>query len=173
MKKVVPLILFTIISFSLIAQKSNNEIMKLFNSNYINNDYDRAIEVIKFNEDTILIAGYFEDTSAKTSNIHNIVYKTINGGKDWRAIKFNGDACIYTTTYLQNGQIWMGGSDKYIHYSKDYGDTWERLDKPLKPVTRILSIYMKNDTVGIVGGHSNGLAITYDNWNTTTQIPTP
>ena len=173
MKKVVPLILFTIISFSLIAQKSNNEIINLFNYNYINNDYDRAIEVIKFNEDTILIAGYFEDTSAKTSNIHNIVYKTINGGKDWRAIKFNGAAWIYTTTHLQNGQIWMGGSDEYIHYSKDYGDTWERLDKPLKPITRILSIYMKNDTVGIVGGRSNGLAITYDNWNTTTQIPTP
>lgn len=171
MIKKLSILLVSIIPLCLIAQKSDIEIIQSLESYYKINA--NAEEVIKFNDDTIIIAGYFEDITANTSNIHNIVYKTCNGGKDWKPIKFNGDARIYTSTYFDDGKIWMGGSDEFIHYSKDYGETWERLNKPFKPKTRVLSIYMKDDKIGIAGGHSDGLAITYDNWETTTQIPTP
>ena len=171
MIKKLSILLVSIIPLCLIAQKSDKEIIQSLESYYRINA--NAEEVIKFNDDTIIIAGYFEDITANTSNTHNIVYKTCNGGKDWRPIKFDGDARIYTSTHFEDGHIWMGGSDEYIHYSKDYGETWERLNKPFIPNTRILSMFKKNDTSGDVGGHKNGLAITYDNWKTTTQIPTP
>lgn len=170
MKKFISILLISFISLSIIAQKSNYEIIQSLKSYYHSSDINFGNVVIKFNEDTILIADNHTKTILKDDNI---VYKTSNGGKDWKAIKFNGDSWIYTATHFEDGHIWMGGSDEYIHYSKDYGETWERLNKPFIPNTRILSIFMKNDTIGIVGGHSNGLAITYDNWKTTTQIPTP
>ncbi|MEA4967208.1 MAG: hypothetical protein VB048_03710, partial [Bacteroidaceae bacterium] len=105
MKKYISILLISFIPLSIIAQKSNDEIIQSLKSYYNSSEIDFEEEVIKFNEDTILIVGYFIDIDAKTSNIHNIVYKTSNGGKDWKAIKFNGDSWIYTSTHFEDGHI--------------------------------------------------------------------
>lgn len=161
---------------NLFAQKSDDEIINLLKSNFQLTQYDKPSNIIKFNEDTILVAGYLEDL---TSNIPryqqktNIVYKTVDGGKNWTVVNFDGNAWIYTSAHLPNGKIWLGGSDNFIHYSEDFGEKWIRKKEPFFPINRVFSIYMVNDTFGIAGGLSNGLAITYDNWETTTQLQTP
>lgn len=176
MKKVFVTLFLIAISVSSFSQRSYNEIINALRTNIKLALHDDPEEIIRFNKDTILVAGYLEELHSENANKtyrHNIVYKTCNSGKDWKTIKFMGDAWIYTSTHLNDGKVWMGGSDEYIHYSEDYGETWKRINKPFIPNDRISSIYMKDGQVGIAGGLSNGLAVTYDNWETTIQIPTP
>jgi len=134
--------------------------------------YDYLDNIMSFNNDTILISGYLADNSTSTE-IKNIVYQTFDGGKTWKIKHFKGDAWIYDTHFEQDGKVWMGGSDEYIHYSTDYGTTWVKKPKPFKPVNRVLTIYMLDSLNGIAGGLNNGLATTNDNWTTTKQIPSP
>ncbi|MDP2176014.1 MAG: hypothetical protein Q8K70_08905 [Bacteroidota bacterium] len=134
--------------------------------------YDHANIIMRFNRDTILIAGYLSDFTVGNSP-KNVVYRTMNGGTTWELIKFKGDAWIYNTHFQNDGKVWMGGSDEYVHFSNDYGTTWIVKPKPFKPINRVLSIYMIDSLNGIAGGLNNGLAITNDNWKTTRQIPSP
>jgi hypothetical protein len=53
----------------------------------------------------------------------------------------------------------MGGSDNIIHYSDDFGETWESRIEPFNPSDRVLLIFMVDSLFGVAGGLSNGLAI--------------
>lgn len=152
--------------------KTDEKLIASLKNQFVFTEYDRAKIVMRFNRDTILIVGYFSQSDVFGSP-KNAVYRTINGGRIWNKFKFNGDASIYCSHYEKDGKIWMGGSDEFIHFSNDYGATWIKLAKPFKPNDRVLSIYMNDSINGIAGGLSNGLAITYDNWKTTIQIPSP
>ncbi|MEL6562138.1 MAG: hypothetical protein AAFQ94_28390, partial [Bacteroidota bacterium] len=102
-------------------------------------EYDRPTERIEFNKGTIIIAGFLADLSLSEPRYEqkkNVIYKTTNGGEKWIKIKFKGDAWIYDTYHKNDGKIWMGGSDNVIHYSDDFGETWERKIKPFEPVKR-------------------------------------
>ena len=168
----IALIILTLIHTSeLFAQVSEDSILNSLKYQYELTEYDKASERIVFNKDTILIAGYLGNPSDPSNK--NVVYKTTNGGEKWKVIEFNGDAWIYDTYHKKDGKIWMGGSDNVIHYSDDFGETWERKIKPFKPVNRVLSVFMLDSLYGISGGLSNGLAITRDNWNTSVQIESP
>lgn len=176
MKKLIALLLLTIFSNQLKAQNSEDSILNSLKQRFKLTEYDKPDIQIKFNNDTILIAGYLEDLSNSKPRFekkNNVIYKTSNGGLNWKQIKFDGDAWIYDTFHKNDGKIWMGGSDNYIHYSSDFGETWSKKPKPFNPVNRVLSIFMVDSLNGIAGGLSNGLAITKDNWNTSKQIETP
>ncbi|MGZ2372068.1 WD40/YVTN/BNR-like repeat-containing protein [Ancylomarina sp. YFZ004] len=148
-----------------------DSLINLVKNRFPLSEYDKLEHFMFFNSDTIVVAGYISKEVHNSPK--NIIYKTTNRGFTWKQIKFSGDAWIYDTDYKKNGKIWMGGSDEFIHYSDNYGESWEKFRKPFKPVNRVLSIYMVDSLFGIAGGLDNGLAITTDNWLTTTQIPTP
>lgn len=169
--RIVLIILTLILTSELFAQNPEDSILNSLKYQYELTEYDKASEWIVFNKDTVLIAGYLGNPS--NSSNKNVVYKTTDGGKKWKVIEFSGDAWIYDTYHQKDGKIWMGGSDNVIHYSDDLGETWERKIKPFDPVNRVLSLFMVDSLYGIAGGLSNGLAITYDNWNTSIQIESP
>ena len=176
MKKLIVILLITILSNQLKAQNSEDSIITSLNQSYKLSEYDNPSIQIRFNNDTIIVAGYLEDLSnskPRHEKKTNVIYKTLNGGLNWKQIKFNGDAWIYDAYHKKDGKIWMGGSDNYIHYSNDFGETWSKKPKPFNPVNRVLSIFMVDSLNGIAGGLSNGLAITKDNWKTTQQIESP
>lgn len=169
--RTVVIILTVLLSTSIFAQNSEDSVLNTLEQQFNLTDNDHTSIRIEFNPDTILIAGYLGNP--KISSKKNIIYKTTDGGKKWRAVEFNGNAWIYGTYHKQDGKIWMGGSDNVIHYSNDFGETWKRKIKPFNPVNRVLSIYMVDSLYGVAGGLSNGLAITNDNWSSSTQIETP
>ncbi|MDC8003956.1 hypothetical protein POV27_07820 [Aureisphaera galaxeae] len=138
-------------------------------------EHDQPSELIIFNNDTLILAGYLDDLKLHPSYDYpnNVIYKTEDGGENWKKIKFDGDAWIYDAFYFENGLIWMGGSDHYVHFSDDYGETWTKKPIPITPTERVHSLYMKDSISGIAGGLSGGLAITENNWKTTEQIETP
>ncbi|WP_162523977.1 MULTISPECIES: hypothetical protein [unclassified Flavobacterium] len=165
-------IIFSIfINTVIFAQNAEESLLNSLKKEFNLTEYDRTSEIIEFNKDTIIVAGYLGNSTISSKK--NIIYKTINGGEKWKAIEFSGDAWIYNFFHKNDGKIWMGGSDNYIHYSNDFGETWSKKPKPFNPVNRVLSIFMVDSLNGIAGGLSNGLAITKDNWNTTKQIETP
>ena len=172
----VSIILILFISTGLFAQNPADSLLNSLKRQFNLTEHDQPTERIQFNKDTILIAGYLADLSISTPRYDqkkNVIYKTTDGGKNWKVVKFNGDGWIYTNYHKQNGKIWMGGSDNVIHFSDDFGETWNRKIKPFEPVNRVLSLFMVDSLYGIAGGLSNGLAITYDNWNSSAQIESP
>jgi len=176
MKKLIALILITLLSNQLKAQNSEDSILTSLNQSFKLTKYDKPSIQIKFNNDTIVVVGYLEDLSIPKPRYQkktNVIYKTSNGGLNWKQIKFDGDAWIYDAFHKNDGKIWMGGSDNYIYYSNDFGETWSKKLKPFNPINRVLSIFMVDSLNGIAGGLSNGLAITKDNWNSSIQIKTP
>jgi hypothetical protein len=170
--KIIFTILIIFCASNAFAQTPNDTMIKSLKNQFNLTEYDSPKEVIQFNKDTILIAGYLSETSEIGAK-KNVVFKTTNGGKKWRVIKFNGDAYIYDTHLQDDGKIWMGGSDEVVHYSNDYGETWTTKPKPLKPIVRVLSIFMTDSLNGVAGGLQNGLALTEDNWQSALQIPSP
>ena len=75
MKYLILLILFPIALFS---QSDDNIVVRL-RQNVNLTEYDRPDEIIKFNKDTILIAGYLEDLSdpeVRYKKQTNVIYKT-------------------------------------------------------------------------------------------------
>ena len=178
MKKIVLINILSLVLFNLSAQSNldnlftqQDSIIASLKKSYSLSEYDKPSIIMKFNKDTIIIAGYLSKEVHDSRK--NIIYKTINGGVNWRQIVFSGDAWIYDSYYDINGNIWIGGSDNYIHYSDNFGETWTKLIKPFNPVNRVLSIYMIDSKNGISGGLHNGLALTNDNWETSIQIQTP
>jgi len=176
MKKIILITLITILSNQLVGQNSEDGVLESLKRSFKLTKYDRPSIQVKFNKDTIIIAGYLEDltnSSPRYQKKQNIIYKTTNGGLNWKQIKFDGDAWIYDTCHKKDGKIWMGGSDNYLHFSKDFGETWSKKPKPFNPINRVSSIFMVDSLYGIAGGLSNGLAITNDNWSTSNQVKTP
>lgn len=172
----ITLLIISIISLGISAQNPEDFTINSLKHKFNLSEFDIPTEIIEFNKDTILVVGYFADLlnpESRNEQKKNVVYKTTDGGKNWRIIKFNGDAWIYDAYYKKDGKVWMGGSDSYIHYSNDFGDNWHRKIKPFLPVNRVLSIFMVDSIFGIAGGLSNGLATTTDNWSSSRQIQTP
>lgn len=169
--KITSIILTLFITTGLFAQNPEDSLLKSLKQQFGLSKHDRLSERILFNQDTIVFAGYLGNPSS--SSLKNVVYKTSNGGKNWRVIEFDGNAWIYDSYHDQDGRIWMGGSDHFIHYSKDFGETWTRKIVPFDPVDRIMSIFMVDPNYGVAGGLSNGLAITHDNWKSSIQIDSP
>jgi hypothetical protein len=153
-------------------ERTEDMIIGSIKSVYKLSDFDKIDNIIQFNKDTLLAAGYLSDEMSSFSP-KNLVFQSFDGGKHWTKHYFKGDAWIYNTHFEKDGKVWMGGSDEYIHYSTDFGSTWSVLPKPLTPANRVLSIYMADSLKGIAGGLENGLAFTLDNWKTTVQLPTP
>lgn len=149
--------------------EADNILLKNLISKFPISEHDHFDNIMRFNKDTILISGYLSDKMG----FNDIVYQTFDGGKNWRKNRFQGDGWMYDAHFLNDGKIWMGGSDEYVHFSTDYGTTWSRMPNPFKVRNRVLSIYMSDSLNGIAGGLDNGLAVTNDNWKTTTQIPSP
>lgn len=154
------------------SQSINDRMEKSLRSKFTISSFDHIDHIMQFNKDTFLISGYLSDISDSLQPT-NIVFQTFDRGKTWKKIRFKGDAWIYDTYFQNDGKVWMGGSDEYVHYSTDYGTTWTIKPKPFNPINRVLSIYMIDSLCGIAGGLDNGLAITFDNWQTTRQIPSP
>ncbi|WP_299095264.1 sialidase family protein [uncultured Winogradskyella sp.] len=176
MKKLIALILLSTIPNLLKAQISEDSIVTSLKKSFALTKFDRPTEIIKFNNDTILVAGFLTDLSNKKPRYEkkkNVLYKTSDGGKSWNLITFSGDAWIHCSYQKEDGKIWMSGSDNHIHYSDDYGENWSKKMNPFKPVNWVSSIHMIDSLNGISGGLSNGLATTDDNWKTTKQIESP
>lgn len=168
--KIIFLILTFLVSFSnLSAQSDNDKIRSSLKSTFKLTEHDFPDHIMHFNKDTILVSGYLTGDNAYT----NAVFQTFDGGKTWEKNYFKGDAWIYDTHFQNDGKVWMGGSDEYVHYSDDFGTTWTRKPRPLVPANRVHAIFMSDSLNGIAGGLHNGLALTNDNWHTTRQIPTP
>lgn len=168
---IISFIFLVIVCYSQTPSRGDSIIASL-KLKYKLSEYDHLDNIMRFNKDTILIAGYLGDNST-SAKIKNIVYQTFDGGKTWKIKHFKGDAWIYDAHFENDGKVWMGGSDEYIHYSADYGTNWGKKPKPFNPVNRVLSIYMLDSLNGIAGSLDNGLATTNDNWITTKQIPSP
>ena len=174
--RIIVIIFFLLFGLDIYAQFSEDSILISLKLQFNLSKFDRPEEFVVFNKDTIIVAGYLEDLSDPTPRYDqkmNTIYKTTDGGRNWKVVRFNGDAWIYDTYHKSNGKIWMGGSDNYMHYSPDFGETWQRKNKPFKPENRVLSIFMVDSLYGIAGGLFYGLAITYDNWKSTIQLETP
>ena len=133
MKTIIQIAFLLIFEVNLFAQKSDEEIINLLKSKFQLTKFDSPSKIIKFNEDTILVAGFLEDLTSEIPRYEqqlNVVYKTIDGGKNWKVVNFDGNAWIYTSTHFPDGKIWIGGSDNFIHYSADFGEKWTRKKEP-------------------------------------------
>ncbi len=149
------------------------------------NDYWKRIDVIEkgrqdilsgllldnasfFNTDTGFVSGFINNGKGK----YNIIYHTVNQGRNWKAIDFGQDGWVDIATNLDNGEAWLSVSGSGIAYTKDYGFTWRHYSIPEKK-QRFTSIYFNTKKQGIIGSLWNMLAITSDNCESWTLLPTP
>ena len=173
MKKILFLFILYLASTSY-SQKEltlNDSLLSSLNQQFELTKSDNANFTIKFNKDTIIILGYLSNPI--NPDRKNVIYKTSNAGKKWKVIEFIGDEYIYDYYHTKNGEVWIGGSGSFIHYSNDFGDTWTRKIQPFNSNERVSSIFMVDSLYGFTGGLSSGLALTYDNWNSSIQIKAP
>ena len=87
MKKLIVILLITILSNQLKAQNSEDSIITSLNQSYKLSEYDNPSIQIRFNNDTIIVAGYLEDLSnskPRHEKKTNVIYKTLNGGLNWK-----------------------------------------------------------------------------------------
>lgn len=122
-----------------------------------------------FNKDTAILSGSIGNNETRDLNG---IYRTVNGGRNWTLIDFQGDDRIFEVCVFENGNAWMGGSSGSIYFSKDFGETWTKLSSPFEEHTRIRSIFMVDENIGFAGAF-NTIYKTSDNWKTWTTIETP
>lgn len=120
-----------------------------------------------FNADTAFVSGFISN-----KNKYNIIYHTVNGGKNWKPIDFGMDGWVDDAAFLDNGEAWLSVSGSGIAYTKDYGFSWSSLSIPY-PKERFAKIYFNNKREGIIGSLWNVMAYTTDNCKNWTNIPTP
>ena len=80
MKKLIVIILLTTIPNLLKAQISEDSIVTSLKKSFELTKFDRPTEIIKFNNDTILVAGFLTDLSNKKPRYEkkkNVLYKTL------------------------------------------------------------------------------------------------
>lgn len=123
-----------------------------------------------FNNEIGIITGYISD---KSSNKHDKIFRTVNGGKNWNMLSFGGDEWIYDVFVSSHGHAWMGGSGGNLYYSGDFGKTWTNKTPPFNNSTRTSSIFMQDSGFGVVGALHNGIKITQDHGKTWDAIETP
>lgn len=137
-------------------------------SDYLNPELQR---VSFFNKDTAFLTGYISISKNETKK--NGLYLTNDGCKSWKIIDFHGDSWIYSAFVGKNGNAWIGGSSGEIHYSRDFGQHWLKLNSPYNSSSRMNSIFMLDSIQGISGALENYIYLTMDNWKTFKKIATP
>jgi hypothetical protein len=123
---------------------------------------------IFFNADTGFVSGFINNGKGK----YNIIYHTVDHGANWKAVDFGQDGWVDNATSLDNGEAWLSVAGSGIAYTKDYGLTWKFYAIPEKK-QRFTSIYINTERHGIIGSLWNMLAITTNNCETWTLLPTP
>lgn len=131
-----------------------------------NNNFDR----INFlSDDILLVSGWIG------KGLKDIVYRSVDGGKNWKTLKFGESSWIDAFYTDSKGNVWMSGSSQLIYYSSDYGKTWKEYDKVEKEGNlRFNTIHFsKDNSVGLFGSFWNVIYETKDNCQTWTKLPTP
>lgn len=133
----------------------------------LHNTFER---VLFFNDTIGFISGYIYGKDDNT----DIVYRTTNGGKKWKAVPFGKEAWIDAACANENGKAWMAGNSQLIYYSDDFGKTWRYKNRPEDTTNqRILTIYFLNDYEGIAGTGWNRIYYTKDNCESWQIVETP
>ncbi|MEP7109246.1 MAG: hypothetical protein ABI760_14730 [Ferruginibacter sp.] len=120
-----------------------------------------------FNSDTGFVSGFINN-----GDKYNIIYHTINGGKSYKAIDFNQSGWVDDAINFDNGEAWLSVSGSGIAYSNDFGYSWKQLNIPERR-QRFASIFFNPKHEGIIGSLWNMIAVTNDNCDSWTIIPTP
>lgn len=154
------------------SQNDRNTLEENYSNSRISNGHSRNLHLV--NDSIGIVYGYLSDTiNSRIKAIKNVYFITYDYGKNWKMKKFPGSAHIYTVYSLDNGHIWMGGSDNILYHSDNYGDSFTAIGEPLDDKNRILSIYMKDAYHGIIGGLNGDLKLTQNNWSSCMDIETP
>jgi hypothetical protein len=114
-----------------------------------------------FNKDTGFVSGFISGKDGK----YNLIYRTIDGGKSWKAIDFGQEGWVDDATNLSNGEAWLSVAGSGIAYTTDYGLTWQKFNNP-EIKQRFSSIFFNNKRQGLVGSLWNLIAYTSDNCKT-------
>lgn len=124
-----------------------------------------------FNKDTAILSGAISKSTKYSMN--NGIYITFDGGKNWELQGFGGDSRIYCSTTDENGNAWLGGLNKKLYYTKNFGKSWISKKLPFKTSDRTYCIYMKDSKHGILSSESNEILVTYNNWSSAKIVETP
>lgn len=164
--------LIIIITTQLWSQNGSNTLKENYSNSKLSDGHSRNLHLV--NDSIGIVYGYLSDTiNSRVNAIKNVYFITYDYGENWKMKKFPGSAYIYTVYSLENGHIWMGGSDNILYHSDNYGDSFAAIGEPLDDQNRILSIYMKDAYNGIIGGLSGDLKMTQNNWKSFMDIETP
>lgn len=124
-----------------------------------------------FNNDTAILTGYI--SLNKKESRKNGYYLTKDAGKTWKLLDYGGDSWVYTIHTDKNGNAWMGGLQKELYYSNNFGQSWTTFKLPYKSSDRTYGINMSNSKSGIASSDHNEIITTEDNWKTVSNIKTP
>jgi photosystem II stability/assembly factor-like uncharacterized protein len=100
------------------------------------------------------------------------VLRTVDGGARWDTVSTGENGWIYDAFADARGRIWMGGSGEALLVSADSGRTWQKR-QGLFDHSRLRSIWIADDGVGVAAALGNALRLTRDGGRTWTAIPTP
>ncbi|HEX8546511.1 MAG TPA: hypothetical protein VF691_06075, partial [Cytophagaceae bacterium] len=114
-----------------------------------------------FNKDTAILTGYI--SLSKDSSRKNGYYLTKDGGKTWKLLDYGGDSWIYAIHSDKSGNAWMGGLQKELYYSNNYGQSWRTIKLNYKSSDRTYGINMSNSKSGIASSDHNEIITTEDN----------
>jgi hypothetical protein len=120
-----------------------------------------------FNKDTGFVSGFISNNGK-----YNIIYHTVNGGKNWKTVNFGQDGWVDHAVNLNNGEAWLSVAGSGIAYTNDYGLSWKKFTNP-EVRQRFHTIYFNTARHGIIGSLWNLLAYTEDNCKNWKFLPTP
>ena len=113
---------------------------------------------------------YYDKRFTKT-NRNGMIYASSDAGLHWQRTNAIQWEPILGFANDSLGHAWMGGIEKQLYYTADYGLNWQLL--PLKTKNAIVAITMHNANTGVLAGDYNELLMTSDNWQSAKHIPTP
>lgn len=122
-----------------------------------------------FNKDT---AFFFADISQNRDITDNAVILTTTECTSWTISPFSiqREGRLSDAFTRSNGNIWICGSQDYIYYSDDYGNTWTQFD--VDGVNSNSRLFMRTADEGVLIGSDHSY-YTADNWNSYISISTP
>jgi hypothetical protein len=120
--------------------------------------------------DVLIISGFIQEGGKQ-----NFVYRSEDGGKNWKKIIFGKSSWIDAAHFTMNGKGWMSGNSQLIYYTEDYGKSWTSKDKVEKKGNlRFSTIHFnKSENIGLFGSFWNKIYRTTDNCETWEPIETP
>ncbi len=126
-----------------------------------------------FDNDIAIATGYITSDPSVQYGPKDGYYLTTDGGKSWVPKKFGSPQWIYDTYILNGKYAWMGGSDGNILFSDDLGQSFKTLNTPYNGSSRMHSIHMISENVGISGALHNYIYQTENNWKSFKKLRTP